>query len=425
MKINEATRQFIREHTNDDVRLLALQAHASSEVDLPFALDQIRGRQIARRKLPTWADIDNIFYPPHLSMEQCSSEQTARYKAQIAARLFASKGEGSFLVDLTGGFGIDFVFMQEFFNKAIYVEQNPQLFAISSENFTSLGLQVKTINADSVEVLQTLPCASLLYLDPARRNDNGGRTYGIADCTPNVLELRDALLDKADYVLLKLSPMLDWRKAVSDLGTNCVSEVHIVSVQNECKELLLLLQKTNNTLQDDSSLTLFCVNDQQVFSVVAERMEGWGSAGVDSFATPQVGQYLYEPNASLMKGGCFGALCELFGLAPVGPNSHLFVQSDKAIKSQSNEEAKTTSTEAQPFPGRKFQILAISSMNKHSLRQHLGGITQANIATRNFPMKPEELRRRLKLRDGGDTYIFGTTLADGSHVILVCKKVVE
>ena len=425
MEINEATRQFIREHTNDDVRLLALQAHALSEVDLPFALDQIRGRQIARRKLPTWAAIDDILYPPHLSMEQCSSEQTARYKAQIAARLFASKGEGSLLVDLTGGFGVDFVFMQEFFNKAIYVEQNPQLFAISSENFASLGLQVKTINADSVEVLQTLPRASLLYLDPARRNDYGGRTYGIADCTPNVLELRDELLDKADYVLLKLSPMLDWRKAVGDLGTNCVSEVHIVSVQNECKELLLLLQKPNNLLHDYSSLTLFCVNDQQVFSVVAEKMEVWGSAGVESFATPKVGQYLYEPNASLMKAGCFGALCEQFGFAPVGPNSHLFVQSDKATKLQNNEEAKTPSTDVQGFPGRKFQILAISSMNKRSLRQHLGGITQANIATRNFPMKPEELRRRLKLRDGGDTYIFGTTLADGSHVILVCKKVVE
>ena len=425
MEINEATRQFIREHTNDDVRLLALQAHASSEVDLPFALDQIHGRQIARRKLPTWAAIDNIFYPPHLSMEQCSSEQTACYKAQIAARLFASKGEGSLLVDLTGGFGVDFVFMQEFFNKAIYVEQNQQLFAISSENFASLGLQVKTIYADSVEVLQTLPRASLLYLDPARRNDYGGRTYGIADCTPNVLELRDELLDKADYVLLKLSPMLDWRKALSDLGTNCVSEVHIVSVQNECKELLLLLQKTNNTLHDYSSLTLFCVNDQQVFSVVAESMEGWGSAGVESFAMPQVGQYLYEPNASLMKAGCFGALCEQFGFTPVGPNSHLFVQSDKATKSQSHEEAKTPSTDAQAFPGRKFQISAISSMNKRSLRQHLSGMKQANISTRNFPMKPDELRRRLKLRDGGDTYIFGTTLADGSHVILVCKKVVE
>ena len=332
MEINEATRQFIREHTNDDVRLLALQAHASSEVDLPFALDQIRGRQIARRKLPTWAAIDDILYPPHLSMEQCSSEQTARYKAQIAARLFVSKGEGSLLVDLTGGFGVDFVFMQEFFNKAIYVEQNSQLFAISSENFTTLGLQVKTINADSVEVLQTLPHVSLLYLDPARRNDHGGRTYGIADCTPNVLELRDELLDKADYVLLKLSPMLDWRKAVSDLGTNCISEVHIVSVQNECKELLLLLQKPNNSLHDYSSLSLFCVNDQQVFSVVAESMEGWGRAGVESFAMPQVGQYLYEPNASLMKAGCFGALCEQFGFAPVGPNSHLFVQSDKATK---------------------------------------------------------------------------------------------
>ena len=427
MEINEATQQFVQEHTNDDVRLLALQAHASSEVDLPFALDQIRGRQIARRKLPAWAAIDDILYPPHLSMEQCSSEQTAHYKAQIAARLSASSGGASRLVDLTGGFGVDFAFMQEGFDEAVYVEQNPQLCDLARHNFPLLGLsKTEVICSTTEEFLNTLwgikntsPTGrglegAIFYLDPARRDNHGGRTYGIADCTPNVLELRDALLDKAHYVLLKLSPMLDWRKAVKDLGEQHVREVHIVSVNNECKELLLLLQKPNNTQQDHHSVKLFCVNDQQEFSVIVERKEGWGSAGAERFALPQIGQYLYEPNASLMKAGCFRALCESFGLSPVGLDSHLFVQTDAGR--DENESV---------FPGRKFQISAISSMNKRTLRQNLSSISQANIATRNFPMKSEELRRRLKLRDGGDTYIFGTTLADGSHVILVCKKVIE
>ena len=494
MNYNEATRRFVSQHLDDDVRQLALQfsAHRSSssdkgegggdgDIDLPFALDQIRGRQIARRKLPTWAAIDDILYPPHLSMEQCSSEQTARYKAALVMRLVKDSllmGEGrggASFADLTGGFGVDFAFMAQAFHaslstqspaKSFYVERNPQLCDLAQHNFQLLGLHnTEVVCSTTEDFLNTLwsdkkasptggglEGASIIYLDPARRDDHGGRTYGIADCTPNVLELRDTLLEKADYVLLKLSPMLDWRKAVSDLGEDYVCEVHIVSVRNECKELLIVLQKPSDNVLEQKQKTLFCVNDQQLFTIqtpsLLDRSSGilspslrgrlgpleqppmWlrphkgeripirdgGQAGVGlPSLLERSGGALYEPNASLMKAGCFNELCEQFGLVPVGPNSHLFVLNPDIVEPPSKSADKD-------FPGRVFQISAISSMNKRSLRQNLQGITQANISTRNFPLKPEELRRRLKLRDGGDTYLFGTTLSDGSHVILICKK---
>ena len=494
MNYNEATRRFVNQHLDDDVRQLALQysAHRSSssdkgegggdgDVDLPFALDQIRGRQIARRKLPTWAAIDGILYPPHLSMEQCSSEQTARYKAALVMRLVKDSlltGEGrggaSLFTDLTGGFGVDFAFMAQAFHaslsaqslaKSFYIERNPQLCDLAQHNFPLLGLRNTAVVCSTTEdFLNTLwnkkasptggglEGATIIYLDPARRDDHGGRTYGIADCTPNVLELRDTLLAKADYVLLKLSPMLDWRKAVSDLGEDYVCEVHIVSVHNECKELLIVLQKPSDNVLEQKQKSLFCVNDQQLFTVqspsLLDRSSGilspslqgrlgsleqppmWlrphkgeripirdgGQAGVGlPSLLGRSGGALYEPNASIMKAGCFHELCEQFGLAAVGPNSHLFVRNPDIA------EPPCVSVDKE-FPGRVFQISAISSMNKRSLRQNLQGITQANISTRNFPLKPEELRRRLKLRDGGDTYLFGTTFTDGSHVILICKK---
>ena len=313
MNYNEATRQFVSQHLDDDVRQLALQysTHRSTssgkgegggdgDVDLPFALNQIRGRQIARRKLPTWAAIDGILFPPHLSMEQCSSEQTARYKAALVKRLAnctLPSGEGrggAFFADLTGGFGVDFAFMAQAFHaslstqspaKSFYVERNPQLCDLAQHNFPLLGLRNTEVVCSTTEVFLTshsstenheasptggglegaeaspavggLEGATIIYLDPARRDDHGGRTYGIADCTPNVLELRDILLAKADYVILKLSPMLDWRKAVSDLGEDYVSEVHIVSVHNECKELLIVLQKPTNNVQEQNPKTIF------------------------------------------------------------------------------------------------------------------------------------------------------------------------
>lgn len=409
--MNQATIDFIRLHADDDVRQLALRGTKDPEVDLPFALDQIAGRQTAKRKLPSWADTEGIVYPPHLSMEQCSSEQTARYKAEMA-------GRGHRLVDLTGGFGVDFAFMQQAFDEATYVERDAQLCAVASQNFATLGLRhVSCVAADAADYLARTDgrCHSLIYLDPARRDDHGARTYGIADCTPNVLDIRQTLLQKADYVVLKLSPMLDWRKAVHDLGEQYVREVHIVSVANECKELLLVLSA------EGAPLVLHCQNDDQHFSPgkqeelesleklefleplePLEKLEPLESLALPQSATP----YLYEPNASIMKAGCFAQLAAHYGVAPIAPNSHLFL-APRLIAD---------------FPGRIFRITAVTTMNKRDLKRALGSLTQANIATRNFPLSVAELRRRLKLKDGGETYIFATTQTDGTRILIVCRK---
>ena len=261
--MNEATLNYVRQHADDDVSLLALRGCKDPDVDLPYALQQIEGRQTARQKLPSWAALDAIQYPVHLSMEQCSSEPTARYKARLCRRLLQNsnfKLQTSKLLDLTGGFGVDFIFMSEVFDEAVYVERNDALYQVASANIALLCPHATTLCADGISVLQQSGHATVIFLDPARRDDHGARTYGIADCTPNVLDIRQTLLQKADYVVLKLSPMLDWRKAVHDLGEQYVREVHIVSVANECKELLLVLSA------EGAPLVLHCQNDDQHFS---------------------------------------------------------------------------------------------------------------------------------------------------------------
>ena len=413
--MNEATLHFIRQHQDEDVRQLAFLGSKHPEVDLPFALNQIRGRQMARVKLPRWAEIDGIVYPPHISMEQCSSEQTAVYKAELAARLlnthnseicefaakdavaskFAKNDEVSF-VDLTGGFGVDFSYIAAQLGvKSMYVERLAHLCEAAKENFGRLGLMnVEVRNGDGVEVLRSLEKLKLIFIDPARRDDAGNKVVSLKDCTPDVTQIQEEMLEKADFVFIKLSPMLDWHRAVSEL--KCVREVHIVSTGNECKELLLVL-----SAQAEEPLRVFCANDDQQFSFQKS------SGPVVSIARPEeVCGNLYEPNASLMKAGCFGALSERYGAKMLAQNSHLFV-SEKPVAD---------------FPGRAFRIKAVSSFNKKELKRNLAGIAKANIATRNFPLSVAELRKRLKLKDGGDIYIFATTLADESHVLIICEK---
>ena len=385
IEVNQSTLDYIRQHADEDVRQLALRGHKCLDVDLQYALEQIAGRQKARTKLPSWAAIDGIVYPPHLSMEQCSSEATARYKVSIA-------GKGALFVDLTAGFGVDMALISQGFQKAVHVERQPQLCAISSENFRLLGLNhIEVVCGDGVAYLHTMRHADLLFIDPARRDVHGGRTYDISDCTPNVLEILDEMLEKADRVMIKLSPMLDWRKAVADLGK--VNEVHIISVDNECKELLLILSKTKKPLR------VFCVNNDECFEVI----EGISS---QPRPLPQDMRYLYEPNASVMKAGCFDLIEQRFGVVQLERNSHLFV-SDKDISR---------------FPGRQFLIEKRTSMNKRELKAALADVDQANITVRNFPMSVAELRKRLKLKEGGDVYIFATTISDEGHQLLVCRK---
>ena len=436
--MNQATQDFIRQHQDDDVRQLAFLGSKYPEVDMPFALDQIRGRKMARVKLPRWASLEGIIYPPHISMEQCSSESTALYKAELAARLLGLPASSSGIemkaeneiefVDLTGGFGVDFSYIAARLGvKSMYVERQAHLCEAAKENFGRLGLKNAIVkNGDGIEVLHSfLPkkddAAStddslgitydqplsllktklglkLIFIDPARRDGAGNKVVSLKDCTPDVTVLQEEMLSKADYVIIKLSPMLDWHRAISELSH--VREVHIISVNNECKELLLVLSARNM----GGNLRIYCVNDAQSF--VCDEMDMESSSVKIAPSTLEEMQYLYEPNASLMKAGCFGVLSDRYDARMLSKNSHLFV-------SQAPIEA---------FPGRSFRIIAISSFNKKELKRHLSGITKANIATRNFPLSVAELRKRLKLKDGGETYIFATTLSDESHVLVITEK---
>ena len=394
---NEATRQFVREHREDDVLTLALRKNLDANVNLSWALDQIRGWQTARRKLPSWAAIDGIIYPPHLSMEQCSSEATANYKCSIVERL--PKASHETLIDLTGGFGVDFAFMANCCNKAIYVEQQENLCETASHNFEVLGLtHVAVLQGEAENILKDLsanPSSTLLYLDPARRDSNSARTYAIDDCTPNVLELLPNLFRAGNHVLIKLSPMLDWHKAVSDLGSR-VAEVHIVSVANECKELLMLLSADH-----EGAPTVHCVNDGQTLIYHPSQDKSDLKIADDANAA-----YLYEPNASIMKAGCFGVLTQRYPVKALAADSHLFVSSE----------------EIEDFPGRRFAVTAVTTMNKKELAQAMKSINRANVAVRNFPITAQQLRQRLHLKDGGDCYIFGTTTATGERVLFICRK---
>ena len=506
--MNQATQDFIRQHQDDDVRQLAFLGSKYPEVDMPFALDQIRGRKMARIKLPRWASLEGIIYPPHISMEQCSSESTALYKAELAARLlglpvssssaekenksekenesanenevakasdshfskirefagdravdseFAINGATSEnqqiltkpgedvnetkedvskadfseeigFVDLTGGFGVDFSYIAARLGvKSMYVERQAHLCEAAKENFGRLGLKNAIVkNGDGIEVLHSFhpkkkDAASdddslgitydqprsllktnlglkIIFIDPARRDDAGNKVVSLKDCTPDVTVLQEEMLSKADYVIIKLSPMLDWHRAISELSH--VREVHIISVNNECKELLLVLSARNM----GENLRIYCINDAQSF--VCDELDMESSQVKIAPSTLEEMLYLYEPNASLMKAGCFGVLSGRYDARMLSKNSHLFVSREPIAA----------------FPGRSFRIIAVSSFNKKELKRHLSGITKANIATRNFPLSVAELRKRLKLKDGGETYIFATTLSDESHVLMITEK---
>ena len=397
------TAEFIREYRERDIRQLALQANRFPDVDMPYALDQIQGWQIARRKLPKWAACDGVIFPPHLSMEQCSSEPTAQYKLNLAMEWAERVGHASRMTDLTGGFGVDFSFTSCAFTSATYVERSEQLCHIVEHNLPLLGLNNATVVcADAVEYLSTVEPQTMLFLDPARRDEHGAKTVMLADCTPDVVQLLPQLLEKSRFTMLKLSPMLDWHKAVDDLQ-GAVREVHIVSVGGECKELLLVLSKVV-----ESELKVYCADLSTASDTSSLFVYTPGSSApvANSKLKTQNSKFVHEPNASIMKAGCFDELAAAYGVSPVSRNSHLFL-SDEPVDG---------------FPGRSFVVERVTTMNKSELRKALVGVEKANIATRNFPLSVAELRKRLKLKDGGDVYIFATTTAEGEHLLLISRK---
>lgn len=400
--MNEATRQYILDHRTEDVRTLALRKVNEPAVDHSFALDQIRGWQIANKKIPTWAATEEILYPPHLSLEQCSSEQTARYKQRLCERVLkdlSAEKECSSLVDLTGGMGVDCSFMARAFDRSCYVERQQQLCDLAVNNFPLLGLaDTKVVCSEADEYLQKCDPVTMFFLDPARRDAHGGRTYAISDCSPDLIGLKEQLLEKADCVLVKLSPMLDWHEAVRLLGN--VLEVHIVSVGNECKEILLLMSK-----KIQYPLQIYCVDDDQVFCPVPVIFDNLQKRTIPS-DNSSMWKYLYEPNASIMNAGCFEALEREFPVIQIATNSHLFV-SDQPVAD---------------FPGRSFEVIGISTMNKQMIKSFLQGLTKANIAVRNFPMSVADLRKKLRLKEGGEVYLFATTTADRQHILIKTRK---
>ena len=372
--LNSATLEFVRSHADEDVRRLAFLADRFPGVDMPAALDQIRGRQVAKVKIPAWAAVDGIVYPPHLSLEQCSGEAAALYKARLARRLGVQS-----LVDLTGGMGVDFSWMAREVSQATYVERQEWLCALAKENFPLLGLSHAEVRQGEAEAL--LPAL------------------------PVVGQLKEELLRHARWILVKLSPMLDWHAAVEAMrcGLGGVCEVHVVSSGNECKELLLLL-----SADAPVAPRLYCVNDDVCFSCDTQRAFPPLVYGV-----PRVGDMLLVPNASVMKAGCFTAFASRFHSRAIAPSSHLFF-----IPA---EEASGDGF-AKGMPARCFRVDAVTSFNKKALRQALVGVSCANVAVRNFPLTAAELRKRLRLGDGGDVFIFATTTSERQHVLLVCRK---
>ena len=392
MQVSPETLRFIEENIRADVRSLALQAKKYPKVDMAMAVVQIAGRQIAEAKVPSWSCVEGLLYPKHLSMEQCSSEVTALYKASLV--------EGKTFADLTGGFGIDCSFLSRRFKKADYVERQAELCELAKHNFPLLGLNIEVHNEDGVEYLKRMDPVDCLFLDPARRDGHGGKTVAISDCEPDVSALEDLLVEKAKTVMVKLSPMLDLSLALKTL--KYVREVHIVSVNNECKELLLILQKQSIS----SEVSIHCehiVNDLHQHFVFTQEQERIS----DCPLTSQVETYLYEPNASILKAGAYRSLTQSYEVKKLHSSSHLY----------------TSSHFIEDFPGRRFQVEAVSGFGKKELKTFLQGMEKANLTIRNFPSSVADLRKRLKLKEGGEDYIFATTLADESKILIRCKKV--
>ena len=355
------------------------------------------GQKIAAEKLPSWAACPTIQYPVRLSMEQCSSEYTARYKASLV--------KGETLVDLTGGLGVDCSFLSESFTHTTYVEQQAALCQLAQHNFACLGKKITVVNALCEDYVDSMEPVDVIFIDPARRDNKGGKVALLGDCTPNLLTIGNKLLQKCQTLLVKLSPMIDIESVIKVFPST--QEVHIVAVNNECKEVLVRVKgemagisgTSTGSVTDIPAVTepcIICANLPQqdqpfVFTRKAEE------ACTIAYSLPQT--YLYEPNAAILKAGAFKQVAQQMGVHKLHPNSHLY----------------TSDTLVSHFPGRIFTIDRITKVQK----KEINDIEKANVSIRNFPGSVADLRKKLKLKDGGDTYIFATTLHDNSKVLII------
>ena len=390
---NIQTEKFISENIHSDLKKLLLIKRSDAEIDYEFAFRQIAGLQRIRYKIPSFYNIKNILFPPQLNIEQSSSESTALYKKLLC--------EGNTLIDITGGFGIDFYFISQRFENAIYVERNEELCKIVAHNFNALeATNVSIIHSDAVAFIDKMSASDCVFVDPGRRDKTGGKIVFLEDCEPNITQLYKKILGKAKLLMVKLSPMLDITAAINALSN--VHEVHIVSVENECKEILLLLKPIECEVIKYKTVNLLKNNVVEKFDFTKE-----SELKVICNFSLVVQHYLYEPNSSILKAGAFKSAANSYSINKLHVNTHLY----------------TSENQISEFPGRSFKVIKVWGINKKELAELKKQVPIANISTRNFPLKPEELKKKIGITDGGDTYLFGCTLADESKVIIQCEKV--
>ncbi len=397
MNINSPTLQYISAHASDDVAQLALHPSKDPQVDMAVALQQIAGRQKAKEKLPDWYATEGVLYPKKVSMEQCSSSQTAEYKAALVG--------GETFADFSGGFGVDTVALARKFGKGLYVEPKEELCELFQHNCKVLDINnVNIVNGTMEEHLDTIGPVDTIYLDPSRRDTHGRRVVSLADCTPNLLEWKERLLAKCNTLMVKLSPMIDIFQTLRDLPETYA--VHVVAVEGECKEVVFLLTRRDapwHVSTTDPTIIAVDINKIATFRVVTTLQT---ERTTPPRITTELGAYLYEPNAAVMKAGIFNALSQQFQIAKLAKNTNLF----------------TADELHEDFPGRVFRIEAVHEFHPRKTAKELSHLANASIAVRNFPLSAEELRKTLKIKDGNTCYLFGCTLWDGKKIILQTQK---
>lgn len=380
---------FILQHETEDPAQLILSHSKTKDLPIALAVAQIQSRNKAKTKLPEWYSTQGVLFPHGIPIEQCSSEITAKYKSTLI--------EGNSIVDLTGGTGIDTFYLSRQFQTTTYVEQNQELCDLAIHNFDILNSKIDVVHSSAENFLASLKASvEWIYIDPVRRDQNSRKVFRIEDCTPNLIGLQDKLQEKSKGILIKYSPLLDISEIIRSVPS--VEEIHIVSINNECKELLIVLKKS------PSALKIRTINYQRSGKQIFDFYPKEEHQCSITLSLPL--QYLYEPNSSIMKAGAFKIIAKKNNLNKLHSNSHLYT-SEKLVEN---------------FPGRSFEIIEIEALKKKVIRKILPS-GKANIATRNFPLSVQEIKNKLEIRDGGDIYIFATTIMNNKHMLIICNKV--